>query len=208
LAERKEEMSEACTLVALIFQEKGEVSVVHMPVDSGASGAILDVQPVQAELALKEISKRAREGGVNLTDAVIAFKSGDGRVKVRQTKDLTTGKGAGRGTLMGFLVGLIFGGPLIGALGGLAIGAIIGRRTDRGLDDEFVAEVSKKLTPGCSALLLLADREPTEEGMAYLQSFDAQVFVTEMSREAEEAACQAADDAAIVEAMQSEFEAN
>jgi uncharacterized membrane protein len=201
-------MSEPCTLVALIFQEQGDVGVLNVPVESGASGAILDVQPVQAELALEEISKKAKEGGVDLRDAVIAFKSGDGRVKVRQTKDLTTGKGAGRGTLMGFLVGLIFGGPLIGALGGLVIGALIGKRTDRGLDDEFIAEVSKKLNPGNSALLLLADREPAAEGMAYLQSFQAQVFVTEMSREAEEAACQAAEDAAIVEAMQAEFDTN
>jgi uncharacterized membrane protein len=201
-------MSKTCTLAALIFQEKGDVGVLSVPTESGASGAILDVQPVQAELALKEIGRRANERAVALTDAVIAFKSGDGRIKIRQTQDLTTGKGAGRGTLMGFLVGLIFGGPLIGALGGLAIGALIGKRTDRGLDDGFVAEVSKKLHPGNSALLLLADTEPTAEGMAYLRSFDAQVFVTQMSREAEEAACQAAEDAAIVAAMQAEFDAN
>jgi uncharacterized membrane protein len=62
---------------------------------------------------------------------------------------------------MGFLVGLIFGGPLLGALGRLTIGALVGKRTRRGLDDGFVNEVSDKLQPGKSALLLLVDREPT-----------------------------------------------
>ena len=143
---------------------------------------------------------------VALNDAVIAFKTADRRVKVQETKDLTTGKGAGRGTLMGFLVGLIFGGPLIGALGGLAIGALVGKRTDRGLDDDFVKMVSKKLEPGKSALLLLIDREPSPEGMSYLHSFNAELFVTDMSREAEAAASQAAEDEAIVQAIQAEFD--
>jgi hypothetical protein len=57
-------------------------------------------------------------------------------------------------------------------------------------------------------LLLLIEKEPTEERLVYLQSFDAQLFVTYLSQEAEAAASQAADDEAIVEAMQSEFDIN
>lgn len=201
-------MSETRTLVALVFEEQGEAGLVYAGAESGGSGLAFDVQPVSAELALKEIDKKAKDAGVALKDAVIAFKTADRRVKVWETKDLTMGKGAGRGTLMGFLVGLIFGGPLLGALGGLAIGALIGKRTDRGLDGEFVRKVSKQLEPGRSALLLLIDRKPSAEGMSYLRSFNAELFVTDMSHEAEAAASQAAKDEAIVEAMQSEFKAD
>jgi uncharacterized membrane protein len=199
-------MSETRTLVALLFEEQSESDLYVAPVGTGAGATIKIPNPVYAELALKEIGPKAEDEGVDLKDAVIAFRTPGGRLKVRQTKDLTAGKGAGGGTLMGFLVGLLFGGPLIGALGGLAIGALIGKRTDRGLDDDFVEAVSKKLQPGNSVLLLLIDRSPTEKGLSYLRSFNAELFLTEMSPEAEEAASQAAGDQAIVEAMQAEFD--
>jgi hypothetical protein len=43
--------------------------------------------------------------------------------------------------------------------------------------------------------------------MSYLHSFNAELFVTDMSHEAEAAASQAAEDEAVIEAMQGEFKA-
>lgn len=199
-------MTEKSTLVALVFAEERKAGTYTSAHDAANVGTVQDVYPVKAEAALKEIDRTAKAAGVDLKDTVLAFRTPDNRVKVRQIKDLTTGKGAGRGTLMGFLVGLLFGGPLIGALGGLAIGAIIGKRTDRGLDDDFVSNVSHKLRPGSSVLLLLIDRELTKEGIDYLQSFGAEFHMTDMSREAEDAASQAAEDEAISAAMQEEID--
>jgi uncharacterized membrane protein len=141
-------MSETRTFVALLFLEQSEAGVYSAPVGTGSGTVLKTASPVNAELALKELRPKAKDAGVDLKDAVIAYKTPECRLKVHQTKDLTAGKGAGRGTLMGLLVGLLFGGPLIGALGGLAIGAIIGKRTDRGLDDAFVDTVSTKLHQG------------------------------------------------------------
>jgi uncharacterized membrane protein len=163
-----------------------------------------DAQPDHAEAALKEIERRAKEAGVELKDAVIAFKASDGRIKIKQTKDLTTGKGAGRGGILGLIVGLIFGGPLVGALLGLGIGAVWGRR-DHGLDNEFIKTIAKSLKPKDSVLLLLIDQELKPEGIAYLESFNAELHITDFSAEAEEAVSKAAEDEAIAEAVEAEF---
>lgn len=198
-------MSNDSKLVALVFTEVGQLAARQgSAVSEQGTGALIDVQPDNAIDALKEIKARAKEAGVELKDAVIAFKASDGRVKIKQTKDLTVGKGAGRGGLLGLVVGLIFGGPLVGALLGLGIGAIVGRR-DHGLDDDFIRGLGKSLKPGDSVLLLLIDQELKPEGVAYLESFNAELHITNFDAQAEEAVSRAAEDEAIAGAVEAEF---
>ena len=199
-------MSNASKLVALVFSEVGDLAVRGgSAVSESGAGALIDVQPDNALDALKEIQERAKEAGVELKDAVIAFKASDGRVRIRQTVDLTAGKGAGAGGLLGLLVGLIFGGPLVGALLGLGIGAIVGRRVDHGLDDEFIRNLAKSLQPRHSVLLLLIDQNLTPESTSYLQSFNAELHITDLNEEAEAAVGKAAEDEAIAQAVEAEF---
>jgi hypothetical protein len=96
-------MSEKRTMGALVFEEQGEIGINPAPAEPGGGGTLQDTNPVSANLALKEIGLKAKDAGVVLKDTVIAFRTSGGRVKVRPTKDLTAGKGAGRGALRGFL---------------------------------------------------------------------------------------------------------
>lgn len=201
-------MAEASKLVALVFEEAGEITVQPGSAVGAGSAALMDAHPEDAEAALKEIAARAKGAGVELKDAVIAYKASDGRIKIRQAKDLTVGKGAGRGGLLGLLVGLIFGGPLVGALLGLGIGAIVGRRVDHGLDDGFIRDLGKSLQPRHSLLLLLIDQDLTPEGMAYLRSFNSELYITDMTTEGEDAVGRAAQDEAIAQAIEAEFAEN
>jgi uncharacterized membrane protein len=197
-------MGKDSKLVALVFTEAGEFTVAPGSAVVAGSAAVTDVYPTNAEAALREIEARAKAAGVALRDAVIAFKTSDGRIKIRQTKDLTVGKGAGRGGLLGLIVGLIFGGPLVGALLGLGIGGLLGRR-DHGLDDDFIRSVGRSLKPKDSVLLLQIDQELRPEGVAYLESFNAELHITNFSAEAEEAVSKAAEDDAIAGAVEAEF---
>jgi uncharacterized membrane protein len=198
-------VSETNKLVALIFQEAARGGVYQRAAERGQGVAVAIAEPTLATAALDEIEKRAKEAGVEIKDAVIAFKTGEGRIKIRQTKDMTAGKGARRGSFWGLVVGLVLGGPLFGILAGLGIGAIAGRRIDHGLDDEFISRVSRSLKPTTSALLVLIDEEHAEGAIAYLGSFDAEMYVSDMSQEAEEALDEAAGDEAIAQAVESEF---
>jgi uncharacterized membrane protein len=198
-------MSETNKLVALIFQEAARAGVYQQAAERGQGVAVTIAEPHLAMAALDEIEKKAKEAGVEIKDAVIAFKTDEGRIKIRQTKDMTAGKGARRGGFWGLVVGLVLGGPLFGALAGLGLGAIAGRRIDHGLDDEFISQVSKSLKPRTSALLVLIDEEHAERAIAYLKSFDVEMHVADITKEAEEAIDEVAGDEAVAQAVESEF---
>ena len=198
-------MSETNKLVALIFQEAARTGVYDQRAEQGQGVAIAIAEPYLAQAALDEIEKKAKEAGVEIKDAVIAFKTDEGRIKIRQTKDMTPGKGARRGGFWGLVVGLILGGPLFGVLAGLGLGAIAGRRIDHGLDDEFISQVSRSLKPRTSALLVLIDEEHAEGAIAYLKSFNAEMHVADISKETEEAIDEVAGDEAVAQAVEVEF---
>ncbi|MFA9403813.1 MAG: DUF1269 domain-containing protein, partial [Anaerolineales bacterium] len=138
-------------------------------------------------------------------DAVVVYKTKSGDVKIKQTKDITLGKGAGRGAFWGLLIGLLFGGPLGGVLWGLGIGAIYGRVVDHGVDDKFIQDVGDALKPSTSALLILIREEDYDDALAYLKTFDAKIYEAELGEEAEEAVVKAAENPEIAKAVDVEF---
>ena len=66
------------------------------------------------------------------------------------------GIGALSGSFWGLLFGLLFFVPLLGMAVGAAAGALGGSLTDVGIDDDFIASVRDKVTPGTSALFVLS----------------------------------------------------
>ena len=58
--------------------------------------------------------------------------------------------------ISGLLFGLLFFIPILGLAVGAATGAIAGSMSDVGIDDKFIKSVGASITPGTSALFLLA----------------------------------------------------
>lgn len=108
------------------------------------------------ETALKSLQK---EGLIKILDAaVVSWPADRAKPRTKQLLNLV-GAGALSGTFWGMLFGLIFLMPLLGAAIGAAAGALGGRLADVGIDDDFIAEVKEKITPGTSALFLLTMNE-------------------------------------------------
>ncbi|WP_405392883.1 DUF1269 domain-containing protein [Streptomyces sp. NBC_01102] len=108
------------------------------------------------EAALKSLRK---EDPIKILDAaVVTWPAERSKPKTKQLINLV-GAGALSGTFWGMLFGLIFLMPLLGAAIGAAAGALGGKLADVGIDDEFIAEVKQKVTPGTSALFLLTTDE-------------------------------------------------
>jgi uncharacterized membrane protein len=74
------------------------------------------------------------------------------------------------------LAGLLVG-PLAIA-GGAAAGALYGKLVDKGLDDEWVKQMSEWLDAGRSALLLLVTVENQAEVLSELDKFEGELVVT------------------------------
>jgi uncharacterized membrane protein len=114
---------------------------------------------------------------IDLDDAVAVYRDYNGKLRVQQSYELTTGEGAAWGGLWGSLIGAILAIPFTagasaavaagavaaGALSGTAVGATAGAidaswwKEDFGLDEEFVRNVGALIQPGDSAILALIE---------------------------------------------------
>ena len=125
---------------------------------------------------------------LDLEDAVIAVREDDGKVKIKQSVNLTAG-GAMYGGLWGALIGLLFAGPLGMLLTGgttAALGPIAGSVEDYGIDDDFINEVGHQLQPGSSALFILLRQVVEDKVLDELTGLQGRIIKTSLSKEAEE----------------------
>jgi uncharacterized membrane protein len=151
--------------------------------------AIVFDKATRADEVLLNLSHLQQEGAITLADAVVVTKQDDGKAKVRQTVDLTPGKGAVAGGWWGLLLGTIFAGPVGGIIAGVAggaSGALYGRLVDIGLDDGWVRQMADWIDPGTSALLLLVQEARLHEVLAELRRFEGRVVTTTLPDEVRE----------------------
>ncbi len=165
--------------------------------------------PERAGEVLQEIAtlkqENVRKPLIGIEDAAVAVRREDGKVKVRQTLEtLMKGTQVTYGGLWGVLIGFLVGGPLLGALAGMGIGALLGRRLDIGIDNDFIDRVGAELTPGDSALFLLVRDTPVDELAAQLNTRGGRLFHTSLPDEVAAAFTQAADDAQVRRALEAE----
>jgi uncharacterized membrane protein len=146
-----------------------------------------------ANEVLTTLARLQTEHAIELEDAVVVTRSQDGKVKLHQTTR-TAAAGATGGALWGGLIGLIFLAPLFGMAIGAASGAIAGKFTDTGVDDEFMKKLGSELGEGKAAVILLV-RDVTADKVLPEIKIPGTVIQTSLSNE-DEAALQAALDAA------------
>jgi uncharacterized membrane protein len=154
--------------------------------------------PTDADRVLTELTRLQKEYLIDLEDAVVAIRSQDGTVRIKQSVNmLSLGAAAGglRGALWGSLIGLLFLNPLAGfAIGGAVgagSGALTGNMIDYGIDDDFIKSLGETLKPETSALFLLVRKSQPEKVLAELSGFKGHVIRSSLSPE-QEAKLQAA----------------
>jgi len=126
-----------------------------------------------ADRALTELVRLSKEHLIDLEDAVVAIRSQDGTVRIKQSVNLV-GLGAAQGglsgALWGSLVGLLFLNPLLGFAAGAAVGAssgaLAGSLGDYGIDDDLIRSIGDTLQPNTSALFLLIRKVQPEKVLA------------------------------------------
>jgi uncharacterized membrane protein len=113
----------------------------------------------RAEEFLLALHGMASRGEMKLNDAVVVYKSDDGSVRARETRDLQPGGTAASGAMWTGLIGLLIAGP-IGFVAGLGIGAGAGAITakvvDIGIPDEWVDWFKQAVRPHTSTVVALA----------------------------------------------------
>ncbi|ABY29593.1 membrane protein of uknown function UCP014873 [Methylorubrum extorquens PA1] len=148
--------------------------------------------PQEADRALNELARLQTEYLIDLEDAVVAIRSPDGKLRLKQSVDLV-GAGAASGgiwgAMWGSLVGLVFLNPLLGlatgAALGLGAGALSGKLADYGINDDFIRSVAEAVQPNTSALFILVRKAQPEKVLAEMSRFRGRVIRSSLSPEQE-----------------------
>ena len=101
-----------------------------------------------ANEALAHLADLQKQMIIELDDAVVIERRGNGKIKLHQTTGGTTAAGAAGGAMWGGLIGLLFFAPLLGMALGAGLGAAGGSAADVGIDDNFMKELGARLDPG------------------------------------------------------------
>ena len=138
---------------------------------------------------------------VDLHDSVAVYRDYNGKLRVDQSYQMTTGEGAGWGGLWGSLIGLTLAIPFTGgatapAAGALAAGALAGGalgagagaldaswwKDEFGIPDEFVKQVGAMIQPGDSAIYALLRTADPETVANQFRGYGGTILSTTLSR--------------------------
>lgn len=121
---------------------------------------------------------------IELGDAVVAEREAGGGVKLHQPVNLTA-VGAASGGMWGALIGMLFLNPLLGAAMGAGAGALSGKFTDLGINDQFMKDTAAALAPGSAALCILVRKVTADKVLPEMAPFGGKVLQTSLTAEQE-----------------------
>lgn len=139
-----------------------------------------------AENALEKLQGLTKQELIQVLDAaVVTWPAGRKKPKTYQAVS-TVGVGALGGAFWGMLFGLIFLVPLFGMIVGATAGALSGKFTDYGINDDFIKELRDKVTEGTSALFLLTGQVTVDKvSAAFSDAEKGELIQSNLSTEQE-----------------------
>ena len=138
-----------------------------------------------AERVRGELIQATKEHLLTLEDAVVVVHQPDGKIKLHQAASMA-GVGAAGGAMWGGLIGLLFLAPLFGMAIGAATGAVAGKASDVGVNDDFMKQLGAKLAPGGAALIALGQAGARDKLLERVAPYGGEVIQTSLSTEEEE----------------------
>lgn len=116
-----------------------------------------------ADNTLDALKQAKKQDQFYYDDAAVVRRSAEGKVHIKETGDMSTGKGAGIGALIGGVIGILGGpaGVALGAGAGAAVGAIAAHG-DAGFDQDSLEEIGAALPSGTSALAVTTSQDFVE----------------------------------------------
>jgi uncharacterized membrane protein len=138
-----------------------------------------------AEKVRGELVQATKEKLLELQDAVVVEHQADGKIKLHQAVS-TTGAGAAGGAMWGGLIGLLFLAPLFGMAVGAATGALVGKGTDVGVNDDFMKQLGDRVKPGGAALIALGRSDAPDKLLDRIRPYGGELVQTSLSHEEEE----------------------
>ena len=135
-----------------------------------------------AERALGIVRDLDDEDALAVHDAAIVVKHADGRVELRQSRELAAGEAAVGGGSIGILLGLAVAIPVAGALVGVAAGMGFAA-LDKGISNKEMRHVGGTLAPGEALLFALVGKVDWDLLASRLEPVGGKLVASEVSDE-------------------------
>ena len=157
----------------------------------------------RASEVLNRLTELKDDWVVDLTDAVAVYRAHNGKLRVDQSYQMTTGEGAGLGAFWGVLIGAVIAVPFTGGLSGAAAagtlaagaagGGVLGAATgavdaewwkaEFGISDSFIRSAGALVKPGDSAVIALLRTANADAVAAQFRGYGGEVLTTNLSKE-------------------------
>jgi uncharacterized membrane protein len=147
----------------MTMQEPIEVIVAAFPTESGAKGALHDLDQAK------------KEGLISVKDAAVISRDENQKLHISETADKGFGRGAMIGGVAGAAVGLLAGPIGWAALGGAAVGGLAARLRDGGFPDQRLRQIGEGVRPGSSALVAVIEHVWLEDVERMLEEKGADI---------------------------------
>jgi uncharacterized membrane protein len=127
-----------------------------------------------AKAALKELKHAQRAQLIKIENAAVLRKDEKGKLHIKETGDLSGGRGAAFGGVAGAAIGLLAGPALVvpAAVGAL-VGGLTAKLRDKGFADARLKALGEGLTPGSSAIIAVVEHKwvgNLEEALAEIET--------------------------------------
>jgi uncharacterized membrane protein len=150
----------------------------HEPAVPATLLAIRFDHPMKAQECLLAMVRIAEAEVMRIEDAAVVDKDAGGKIRLRQSKDVSAGEGATSGGLYGSLLGIIGGplGMLAGGALGAAAGGLWGKLRDIGIDDDHMRAMGDRINAGENLLFLLLHDINRVAFCREMKRFDGMLF--------------------------------
>ena len=107
-----------------------------------------------ASNALDKLKQAKKDQNLDIQNAAVLKMGDDRKLRIKETADMSTGRGLVVGGVVGGVIGL-FGSTVLWPLGiGAAVGGLAARLRDSGFPNQKLQEVGARLQPGNSLLIV------------------------------------------------------
>ncbi len=134
-----------------------------------------------AKSALKELKKAQRANLIKIDNAAVLKKDEKGKLHIKETGDMSGGKGTVLGGIAGGVIGLLAGPALaVPAVVGAIVGGLTAKLRDSGFSDDRLKALGEGLTPGSSAIIAVVEHKWVSQVEKALAEAEADIFTLEL----------------------------
>jgi uncharacterized membrane protein len=155
----------------------------------------------RASEVLGQLEQLTADWALDLKDAVAAYRTDDGRLRIDQSMQPTTKEGAGYGAFLGAMIGAVLAAPFTGGMSAAAAATALGVsgatmgvaggafgaddaasfKQEYGISDEFVKEVGGMIPPGDSAVFAVIRGGNPEQVAERFRGYGGKIIKTNLS---------------------------